>query len=62
MYPTDAKEKGKAKKKRLQELGIEVSVKKRVKTVQDHYDDCGDDISSLKLSADGDTDEVFWSP
>ncbi len=57
--PTDAKEKEKAKKKRLQELGIEVSVKKRVKTVQDHYDDCGDDITSLKLPADADTGEVY---
>ena len=42
-YPTDAKEKEKAKKKRLQELGIEVKVKKRIKVVEDHYDDCGDD-------------------
>ena len=61
-YPTDAKEREKAKKKRLQELGVEVTVKKRQKVCQDHYDDCGDDISSLKLPADDDTNDIFWSP
>mgnify|MGYP007046329595 FL=1 len=53
-YPTDAKEREKAKKTRLQELGVEITVKKRQKVVQDHYDDCGDDTSSLQVPPDDD--------
>jgi hypothetical protein len=47
-FPTDAKEKAKAKKKQLKEKGITIEVKKRHKVVEEHYDDCGDDLSSLQ--------------
>ena len=46
-FPTDAKEREKERKKRLQEQGIEVKVKKKTKVVEDHYDDCGEDLSCL---------------
>ena len=55
------KKRKKAKKKRLQELGIEIQVKKKLKVVDSHYDDCGDDTSSLHVPEDS-AYSVFWSP
>ena len=46
-YPTDSKEREKIKRNKQKELGEEVVVKKRKFHVEDHYDDCGDDLSSL---------------
>ncbi len=46
-FPTEAKVREKAKQKQLKELGIEQPRKKRPKHVEDHYDDCGDDLTSL---------------
>ena len=46
-YPTDARERQKKREKLAKERGEEKSVKKRKKYVEDHYDDCGDDISSI---------------
>ena len=46
-YPTDSKAREKAKKKADKEAGIERPVVKRKKIMEDHYDDCGDDMSSL---------------
>ena len=46
-YPTDAKEREKARRKNEKERGIEHAVQKRKKIVEDHHDDCGDDMSSL---------------
>ena len=46
-YPTDAKAKEKAARQADKEAGITRVVKKRPKKVEDHYDDCGDDLSSL---------------
>ena len=46
-FPTDQKEREKAKKKALKEAGVEVTVKKRFKVVEDHHDDCGENLSSL---------------
>ncbi len=46
-YPTAAKERKKKRRKELKEQGIEVKVKKRPKICEDHYDDCGDDLTSL---------------
>ena len=46
-YPTDAKEREKVKKNLLKEKGIEHNVVKRKKIMEDHYDDCGDDLKSL---------------
>ena len=48
-YPTEARERQKAKEKRAKEAGKEVPVRKKHKVVEEHYDDCGDDISSLKM-------------
>ena len=56
-FPTDAKEREKAWKKAEKEAGREVTVKKKKKIVEDHYDDCGDNMSSLDAYADYDTDE-----
>ena len=46
-YPTDARERQKKKEKLAKERGEEKQVKKRKKFVEDHYDDCGEDISSI---------------
>ena len=46
-YPTDSKTREKAKKKADKKAGIERPVVKRKKIMEDHYDDCGDDMSSL---------------
>ena len=46
-YPTDAKEREKARRKKREEKGETITVKKRKKTVENHHDDCGDDLSSL---------------
>ncbi len=46
-YPTDAKEREKNKLKAEKAAGIERVVKKRKKIVEVHWDDCGDDMTSL---------------
>jgi hypothetical protein len=46
-YPTDAKEREKARRQADKEAGVERVVQKRKKVIEDHYDDCGDDLSSL---------------
>ena len=51
-YPTDSKEREKQKRKEQKEKGEEVIVKKRKFHVEDHYDDCGEDISSLDPRVD----------
>ena len=48
-YPTDSKEKEKARRKAEKEAGIERPVQRRQKVMEDHYDDCGDDLSSLQI-------------
>ena len=45
--PTDAKEREKEKKKQLKEKGTPHVPKKQFKPVEEHYDDCGEDLSSL---------------
>ena len=47
-YPTDAKEREKERKKKLKETGETPEVRKRLKIVEDHYDDCGDDLTSIQ--------------
>ena len=49
-FPTDAKVREKERRKKLKEQGIEQTVQKRKKVVEEHYDDCGDDLSSLGSS------------
>ena len=46
-YPTDSKEKEKNKRDKLKAAGIKVEVKKKKFDIQDHFDDCGEDLSSL---------------
>ena len=46
-YPTEARERQKAREKRAKEKGVTNNVQKRKKFVEDHFDDCGDDISSI---------------
>ena len=51
-FPTEARERQKTKEKRAKELGKKLQVKKKFKHVEDHYDDCGEDISSLHMELD----------
>ena len=51
-YPTDSKEREKQKRKEQKEKGEEIIVKKRKFHVEDHYDDCGEDLSSLDPRVD----------
>jgi hypothetical protein len=47
-YPTDARVRQQKKDKEIQELtGEKREVIKKKKKVEDHYDDCGDDLSSI---------------
>ena len=45
MFPTDERVEWKRKRKEDKEKGIEV--KKRTKVVEDHHDDCGDNLLGL---------------
>ena len=57
-FPTDAKVEEKARRKEEKEQGIEKVVKKRLKIMEDHHDDCGDDLSSLNDN----TEALLMSP
>ena len=48
-YPTDSKEKERNKKNELKAQGIDTKalVKKQKKYIEPHFDDCGDDLSSI---------------
>ena len=46
-FPTDSKERRKAREKEAKEAGTPLEVKKIKKFVEEHYDDCGEDLSSL---------------
>jgi len=47
-FPTDAKERERAVRKKQKESGAQHVVKKKKKDVEEHYDDCGEDLSSLQ--------------
>ena len=47
-YPTDAKVREKEKRQAEKDAGITRTVKKRKKIMEDHHDDCGEDLSSLQ--------------
>ena len=47
-YPTDAKEREKTRRKAMKAQGEAHVVRKRTVTVEEHFDDCGEDLSSLK--------------
>ena len=46
-FPTEAKERERDRRRQEKEQGIEREVVKRKKVCEDHYDDCGDDLSSI---------------
>ena len=46
-FPTDAKEREKRRRQLAKEAGNEHVVQKRKKIMEDHHDDCGEDLSSL---------------
>ena len=46
-FPTDSKERQTKKKNEDKAKGIEREVKKKKKFVEDHHDDCGDDLNSI---------------
>ena len=58
-YLTEQKEREKKRKQELKEQGIEVTVKKKPKHVESHFDDCGEDLTSLGEVSDYFLDE--WS-
>ena len=51
-YPTDSRERQKAKEKADKEKGIVRVVKKKKKHVEEHYDDCGESLDSLTKDLD----------
>ncbi len=51
-YPTDSREKRKEKERAAKEAGTPLEVKKKFKHVENHFDDCGEDLSSLQLALD----------
>ena len=51
-YPTEARERQKAREKRAKETGVTLNVQKRKKHVENHFDDCGEDISSIVKNID----------
>ena len=55
-FPTWQKEQQKKKQKENKAKGIEP--KKRKFVIEDHYDDCGSDLSGLGLVPDGEPDEL----
>ena len=46
-FPTEAKEKERENRNRIKAAEGTIVVKKRKQVVENHYDDCGDDLSSL---------------
>ena len=53
-YPTDSKERQQQQKKRDKEAGITREVRKIIKPVEDHHDDCGEDLTSINPDLDAD--------
>ena len=51
-FPTEEREAAKERKKKDKEAGIERTVRKRKKIVEDHFDDCGEDLSSIVPDVD----------
>ena len=47
-YPTEGRERQKAKEKAQKESGEEVVSKKRKQNVEQHFDDCGNDLASIE--------------
>ena len=53
-YPTDARERAKERERQIEkETGVKPIKKVKNKTVEDHRDDCGNDISSLEALLPG---------
>ena len=48
ILPTEDKEREKEKKRALKEAGTPHVPQKKPKIVEEHYDDCGEDLSSLR--------------
>ena len=46
-FPTDAAEKKRDAKRAAKAAGMEWTVKKKLKHVEEHYDDCGSDVSAI---------------
>ena len=46
-FPTEAKQKEKERRKMQKEAGNPHVAKKRAKIIEDHFDDCGEDLASL---------------
>ena len=46
-YPTDSKEREKLEKEKLKAEGQVVEPKKNIFHIEDHHDDCGEDMASI---------------
>ena len=51
-YPTDSKVASNLRKKAAKEAGTPLEVKKKLKHVENHWDDCGEDLSSIFTEED----------
>ena len=60
-YPTDSKERQRNQKNADKEQGIERVVKKRKQVVEDHHDDCGEDLQSIVADLDAFVDDTWTS-
>ena len=57
-YPTASRERRKAREKAAKEAGTPLEVVKKTKYVEPHFDDCGEDLSSLRLD-ESESDSKF---
>jgi len=51
-YPTDSKQRRREREKAAKEAGTPLEVKKKKKVIEDHFDDCGEDLRSLNIDED----------
>ena len=60
-YPTDSRERRKIREKAAKEAGTPLEVVKKKKFVENHFDDCGEDLSSLNMPMEDDVSIRFTS-
>ena len=48
-YPTDSMERRKKREKEAKEAGAPLEVKHKIKPVENHWDDCGESLASLRI-------------
>ena len=61
-YPTEQAERAKLRKQQLKAAGVERSKPASAKSVEQHWDDCGEDTSSITLFGSNCTDDGLLEP